>query len=78
MVSASRELVAKASSAKEGQNQMPLLITQQETQQRLRFERSEANEKAMRDLKALLTPEQAATVGDLPPAAKRGPIMFGN
>jgi hypothetical protein len=78
MVSASRELVAKASSAKEGQNQMPLLITQQETQQRLRFERSEANEKAMRDLKALLTPDQAATVGDLPPAPKRGPIMFGN
>jgi hypothetical protein len=78
MVKASRELVAKASSAKEGENQMPLLITQQETQQRLRFERSEANEKAMRDLKALLTPEQAATVGDLPPAAKRGPIMFGN
>lgn len=78
MVKSSRELVAKASSAKEGENQMPLLITQQETQQRLRFERSEANEKAMRDLKALLTPEQAATVGDLPPAAKRGPIMFGN
>ena len=78
MVKSSRELVAKASSAKEGENQMPLLITQQETQQRLRFELSEANEKAMRDLKALLTPEQAATVGDLPPAAKRGPIMFGN
>jgi hypothetical protein len=78
MVSASRELVAKASSAKEGQNQMPLLITQQETQQRLRFERSEANEKAMRDLKALLTPEQAKAIGDLPPAPKRGPIMFGN
>jgi hypothetical protein len=78
LVSASRELVAKASSAKEGQNQMPLLITQQETQQRLRFERSEANEKAMRDLKALLTPEQAKAVGELPPAPKRGPIMFGN
>jgi hypothetical protein len=78
MVDSRRQLVSEAGKRDEKVDAMPLLVANQEALQRLRFERSEANEKAMRDLKALLTPEQAKTVGDLPPAPKRGPIMFGN
>jgi len=77
MVESRRRLAAEAASLGKGANAMPLLVANQEAMQRLRFERSEANEKAMRDLKALLTAEQATKVGDLPPAPKRGPMMFG-
>jgi hypothetical protein len=78
MIESRRRLATEAGSRGEGADAMPLLVANQEAMQRLRFERSEVNEKGMRALKPLLTPEQAAQVGDLPPAPKRGPIMFGN
>ncbi|MCP4834513.1 MAG: hypothetical protein GY895_07060 [Phycisphaera sp.] len=41
---------------------------------RIRFDRDELDERVMRDLKALLSPEDQARIGDLPekPAARRG------
>ena len=41
---------------------------------RIRFDRNELDERVMRDLKALLSPEDQARIGDLPeePAARPG------
>ena len=78
MLKSTAELAGKLAEMEGGGDAMPALLANQEAMQRLRFERSEANEKGMRALKALLTPEQAAKVGDLPPAPKRGPMLFGN
>ncbi len=51
----------------------------QSDRRRLRFERNEINEKAMRELKSLLTPEQQAIVGELPEERRRMlPPGFGD
>ena len=49
----------------------------QDTMNRLRFERSELNEKTLRRVKEKLTPEQAEKVGDLPKRGERRGIQIG-
>jgi hypothetical protein len=51
----------------------------QSDRRRVRFERNEINEKAMRELKSLLTPEQQEIVGELPEERQRMlPPGFGD
>ena len=82
---ACRELItieaggAGAAHSFDGEPDIAAMQKNQSERKRIRFVRSEIDERAARKLLELLTPEQAATVGELPePAKSNFPIDFGN
>ncbi|MFO0827978.1 MAG: hypothetical protein U0572_07480 [Phycisphaerales bacterium] len=75
MIEASEKSVVDTNRPEPGNVDFRALQARQDTLNRLRFERNELNAKTLRRAKEVLTPDQAAKIGDLPKEQKA--IRFG-